>query len=156
MALAGFARVVTACRAQSVHEWVAIDKFRLRLLLTNSILPLAYRLFVLAMLQSGRSHFTSGSGALLLWLPMSHSQWELSNNLTSLRQVQSRAAPANRIAFYLFFVLGAIFTNPSTLQYRELEWILAVFRWHRRVPAGSHVPIYADAFPTVRQRNGGE
>jgi len=50
VALAGFAGVVTAFRAQSVHEWEAIDKFRLRLLLTNSILPLAYCLFALALL----------------------------------------------------------------------------------------------------------
>jgi hypothetical protein len=50
VALAGFAGVVTAFRVQSVHEWVAIDKLRLRLLLTNSILPLAYCLFALALL----------------------------------------------------------------------------------------------------------
>src|SRR5437868_15108290 len=50
VALAGFVGVVTAFRAQSVHEWEAIDKFRLRLLLTNSILPLAYCLFALALL----------------------------------------------------------------------------------------------------------
>jgi Mn2+/Fe2+ NRAMP family transporter len=50
VALAGFAGAVTAFRARSVDEWEAIDKFRLRLLLTNSILPLAYCLFALALL----------------------------------------------------------------------------------------------------------
>jgi hypothetical protein len=40
VALAGFAGVVVVFRRQSVHEWSPIDKFRLRLLLTNSVLPL--------------------------------------------------------------------------------------------------------------------
>jgi hypothetical protein len=42
VALAGFAGVVVVFRRESVHDWSAIDKFRLRLLLTNSILPLAF------------------------------------------------------------------------------------------------------------------
>lgn len=40
VALAGFAGVVVVFRRESVHEWSAIDKVRLRLLLANSILPL--------------------------------------------------------------------------------------------------------------------
>jgi hypothetical protein len=38
--LAGFAGVVVVFRSDSVHDWSLIDKFRLRLLLNNSILPL--------------------------------------------------------------------------------------------------------------------
>src|ERR1041384_4832911 len=45
VALAGFAGVVVVFRPQSVHEWSAIDKFRLRLLLANSALPLISALF---------------------------------------------------------------------------------------------------------------
>jgi hypothetical protein len=41
VALAGFAGVVAVFRRDSVHDWTPIDKSRLRLLLTNSILPLA-------------------------------------------------------------------------------------------------------------------
>jgi len=41
VALAGFAGVVVVFRRESVHDWTPIDKFRLRLLLINSILPLA-------------------------------------------------------------------------------------------------------------------
>jgi drug/metabolite transporter (DMT)-like permease len=40
VALAGFAGVVVVFRRESVHEWSTLDKFRLRLLLSNSILPL--------------------------------------------------------------------------------------------------------------------
>jgi hypothetical protein len=41
VALAGFAGVVVVFRRESVHDWSTIDKFRLRLLLMNSVLPLA-------------------------------------------------------------------------------------------------------------------
>ena len=40
VALAGFAGVVVVFRSGSVHEWSPINKLRLRLLLSNSILPL--------------------------------------------------------------------------------------------------------------------
>jgi drug/metabolite transporter (DMT)-like permease len=40
VALADFAGVVVVFRRESVHEWPLIDKYRLRLLLTNSVLPL--------------------------------------------------------------------------------------------------------------------
>src|ERR1043165_9274711 len=42
--LAGFAGVVVVFRPQSLHQWSPIDRFRLRLLLHNSIFPLAYAL----------------------------------------------------------------------------------------------------------------
>jgi len=40
--LAGFAGVVVVFRPNSIHQWSSLDKFRLRLLLNNSIFPLAY------------------------------------------------------------------------------------------------------------------
>jgi hypothetical protein len=43
VALAGVAGVVVAFRRESIHEWSPINKFRLRLLLANSILPLRRR-----------------------------------------------------------------------------------------------------------------
>ena len=43
--LAGFAGVVVIFRPQALHQWSAVDRFRLRLLLHNSICPLAYALF---------------------------------------------------------------------------------------------------------------
>ena len=50
VALAGFAGVVVVFRRESVHQWSAIDKFRLRLLLTNSILPLGLCVIALLLL----------------------------------------------------------------------------------------------------------
>lgn len=43
--LAGFAGIVVVFRPESVHQWSTLNKFRLRLLLLNAALPLAYALF---------------------------------------------------------------------------------------------------------------
>jgi hypothetical protein len=48
--LAGFAGVVVVFRPASVHQWSSLDRFRLRLLLNNSILPLAYSVFAIFLL----------------------------------------------------------------------------------------------------------
>jgi hypothetical protein len=42
VAIAGFAGVVGVFRSESIHDWGRVEKFWLRLLLTNSILPLAF------------------------------------------------------------------------------------------------------------------
>ena len=43
--LAGFAGIVVVFRPESVHQWSPVDRYRLHLLLNNSIFPLAYSLF---------------------------------------------------------------------------------------------------------------
>ena len=48
--LAGFAGIVVVFRPTSVEEWSAIDRFRLRLLLINSTMPLALALFGILLL----------------------------------------------------------------------------------------------------------
>ncbi|PYL61337.1 MAG: hypothetical protein DMF24_07455, partial [Verrucomicrobia bacterium] len=50
VALAGFAGVVVVFRRESVHEWSPIDKFRLRALLLNSVLPLGLCMIALLLL----------------------------------------------------------------------------------------------------------
>ena len=50
--LAGFAGVVVAFRSRSVHEWSKIDKFRLRILLTNSATPFALSIFAMVLLST--------------------------------------------------------------------------------------------------------
>src|ERR1051326_5439306 len=50
VALAGFAGVVVVFRRESVHEWSALDKLRLRFLLANSILPLCLSMMGLLVL----------------------------------------------------------------------------------------------------------
>jgi hypothetical protein len=48
--LAGFAGIVVVFLPESVHQWSRVDRFRLRLLLSNSIFPLAYSLFGMLLL----------------------------------------------------------------------------------------------------------
>ena len=55
VALAGFAGVVVVFRRESVRDWTPINKFRVRLLLTNSILPLALCVIGLLLLTVRRS-----------------------------------------------------------------------------------------------------
>lgn len=48
--LAGFAGIVVVFRPESVHQWSALDRFRLRLLLANSAMPLGFSLFGMLLL----------------------------------------------------------------------------------------------------------
>jgi hypothetical protein len=41
VALAGFSGLVVVFHSESIHDWSAVDKFRLRTLLGNSVLPFA-------------------------------------------------------------------------------------------------------------------
>jgi len=50
IAIAGFAGVVAVFRTGSVHDWGPVEKFWLRLLLVNSILPLAFSMGGLVLL----------------------------------------------------------------------------------------------------------
>jgi hypothetical protein len=50
VALAGFASLVVVFGRVSAHEWSPIDRFRLRQLLTNSMLPLAFCMIGLLLL----------------------------------------------------------------------------------------------------------
>jgi hypothetical protein len=50
VAIAGFAGVVAVFRKGSVHDWGQVEKFWLRLLLLNSILPLAFSMVGLLLL----------------------------------------------------------------------------------------------------------
>jgi len=53
VAIAGFAGVVAAFRNDSVHDWSPVESFWLRLLLINSILPLALSMVGLFLLSVG-------------------------------------------------------------------------------------------------------
>lgn len=62
VSIAGFAGVVAAFRNDSVHDWGQVEKFWLRLLLVNSILPLAFSMVGLFLLS-----VTHDSPAIWRW-----------------------------------------------------------------------------------------
>jgi hypothetical protein len=56
--LAGFAGVVVAFRSGAVHEWSKMDRFRLEILLSNSILPFILSVFGMVMIATSVSEPT--------------------------------------------------------------------------------------------------
>ena len=112
--LAGFAGVVVVFRREAVHEWSEIDKLRLRLLLANSILPLA-----LSML-----------GLLLLTIkPMPPGSWRwcsgmaLIANLSfvtvttkTFRRLNLRNVQRQGLTRFIFYLFGAFGTATMLLQ----------------------------------------
>lgn len=71
LAIAGFAGIVAAYRNESVHEWGEVERFWLRLLLLNSILPFTFSLVGIFFLATGPHPITgwrwlSGFAAICL------------------------------------------------------------------------------------------
>jgi hypothetical protein len=114
VALAGFAGVVVVFRRESVHEWSAVDKLRLRFLLTNSILPLG-----LCML-----------GLLLLTMkPVPPAIWRWCSGVSfvvfvlfvitsgkTFRRLDAREVKRERLTSTVFYVFAGIGTPVLLLQ----------------------------------------
>jgi hypothetical protein len=114
VAMAGFAGVVTAFRKDSVRDWGHVETFWLRLLLTNSILPLAFSMFGLFLLtvpsvSTGAWRWCSGIATLFL-IPY---EAMIVTTLVRLGPGQLEAAGGKRIASYF---LVAILTAVCLLQ----------------------------------------
>jgi hypothetical protein len=107
VALAGFAGVVVVFRRESVHDWSPLDKFRLRLLLINSILPLALcviGLLLLTIRPTPPAIWRWSSGvALVISFPFAITTAKSFRRLDSQHVRREHAAGS---PFYLFAVLG--------------------------------------------------
>jgi hypothetical protein len=105
--LAGFAGVVVVFRRESIHEWSPADRLRLRLLLTNSILPLVLSMIGILLLTirpvpTGIWRWCSGF-AFVISLLFAITMTKMFRRL-DLRQIQS--GRSTRLVFYLFGALG--------------------------------------------------
>jgi hypothetical protein len=105
--LAGFAGVVVVFRRESIHEWSPADKLRLRLLLTNSILPLVLCMIGILLLTirpmpTGIWRWCSGFAFTISFL-VAIRMTKMFRRL-DLRQIQS--GRITRLVFYLFGTLG--------------------------------------------------
>ena len=101
VAIAGFAGVVAMFRSESVHRWGRVERFWLRLLLLNSILPLMLSLFglfsaVVAPISSSTWRWSSGFAALCL-VPYAAM---IIRNLAGFAPGQLKAAGGGRITSY--------------------------------------------------------
>jgi hypothetical protein len=103
--LAGFAGIVVVFRPDSVHAWSRVDRFRLRLLLSNSIFPLAYALFAIFLLTikpPPDSIWRCCSGfAACFQVPFA-----ISNFITARAFTADEFKGVTRIVFYPLFVIG--------------------------------------------------
>jgi hypothetical protein len=110
--LAGFAGVVVAFRTRSVHEWSRIDKFRLRILLTNSATP-----FMLSMLAMVLSSTTLDQQRLwqvcsiLAFVVIVIVGQQISGNLRSLSREEFQRGGGSRALFYS----GSVIATATTL-----------------------------------------
>jgi hypothetical protein len=106
VAIAGFAGVVVAVRNESVHDWGRVEKFWLRLLLVNSILPLTFSLVGLLFLAinpvpPATWRWCSGMAALFL-LPYATMIFK---SLLRFAPGQLKAAGGGRFTSYTLFAL---------------------------------------------------
>jgi hypothetical protein len=130
--LAGFAGIVVVFRPQSMHEWSALDRLRLRLLLANSALPLVAALFGILLLTIEPPplaiwRWCSGF-VLLLMIPFIAANWGGVRRLPAREHEQ-----LNRMLFYSLAVLG---TAGLVLQLINLIW------WNRFWPFFAALFIY--------------
>ena len=140
--LAGFAGVVVVFRPASLHQWSSLDRFRLRLLLNNSIFPLAYSVF----------------GILLLTIkPPPESIWRWCSGVAVMCQVpfaiinftearRLNAAEFKGVSKMLFFPLFAIGTMTILLQLYNM----AVLNWFWPFFAGIVVHLIAAMLQFMR------
>jgi hypothetical protein len=103
--------VVVVFRRESIHDWSPIDRVRLRLLLTNSILPLALCMFGLLLLTIKPVPTTiwkwcSGC-AFVIFVFFATTTARIFRRL-DVRQLQSE--PVTGFVVYLFGVLGTAAT----------------------------------------------
>jgi len=103
--LAGFAGVVVIFRPPALHQWLALDQFRLRLLLHNSICPLAYALFGMLLLTMKPTPLwiwrECSLFGILFQLPGAIKSFQSSRTLTP-----AEFKGTSRVLFYGFGVLG--------------------------------------------------
>ena len=106
VAIAGFAGVVAAFRNDSVHDWSQVEKFWLRLLLINSILPLALSMIALFLLSFGEvmpSMWRWCSGILTLFLIPYGAM--IVRTLAGFSPGQLEAAGGTRFTSYVLVIL---------------------------------------------------
>jgi len=140
--LAGFAGVVVVFRPASLHQWSSLDRFRLRLLLNDSIFPVSYsvyRILLLTIKPPPESIWRWCSGvAVMCQVPFAII------NFTEARRLN--AAEFKGVSKMLFFPLFAIGTMTILLQLYNM----AVLNWFWPFFAGVVVHLIAGMLQFMR------
>jgi hypothetical protein len=124
--LAGFAGVAVVFRPESIHRWSRLDRFRLRLLLANSIFPLAYSLFAILLLTikpPPESIWRWCSGfAVLCQLPFGIGNYRTARGLRP-----DEFKGINKALFFPLFVLGVSVGLLQLYNLAVLNWFWPFF-----------------------------
>lgn len=109
VALAGFAGVVVAFRRGSLHDWAPIDRYRLWLLLGNSLVPLFGSLggLLLLSIEPRPLWIWRGGSALLLLISIPFGIVSRKRQLELGPSVITQMGTF-RYVFYLFGVIGGV------------------------------------------------
>lgn len=112
VALAGFAGVVVVFRRESVHEWAAIDKLRLRFLLINSILPLVLCMLgmLLLTIDPAPPHIWSWCSGIAFVISVLFAVTMTKTFRVDVREIQRERAG------FLFYLVGTVGLLASFLQ----------------------------------------
>jgi hypothetical protein len=131
IALAGFAGVVVSFRSGSLHEWQAIDKLRLRLLLNNSIVPLILCMIAVWLLSVKPPPVWTwrvcSALALALTVPITV---VMSREPGSANRLGLKLSGPSRLLFFLFGVIG---TAAMLLQIYNLAVLNAFWAFYATV-----------------------
>ena len=124
--LAGFAGVVVVFRPDSVHEWSPVDRFRLRLLLSNSVFPLAYSLFGMLLLT-----MKPPPESIWRWCSGFAATCQIPFAITSIR-ITRALSPADfknvsKIVFYPLFTLASAVLLLQVYNLAFLNWFWPFF-----------------------------
>jgi hypothetical protein len=124
--LAGFAGVVVVFRPASLHQWSNLDRFRLRLLLSNSIFPLAYSvigIFLLTIKPPPESIWRWCSGvAVVCQIPFAII------NLTEARRLSpAESKGINKMLFFPLFAIGFMTILLQLYNMTVLNWFWPFF-----------------------------
>jgi hypothetical protein len=124
--LAGFAGVVVVFRPESAHQWSRVDKFRLRLLLSNSIFTLAYSLFGILLLA-----MNPPPDSIWRWCSAFSVLFQVPFAIANLRTART-FSPAefqgiSRIVFYPLFAMGISVTLLQFYNLAVLNWFWPFF-----------------------------
>jgi hypothetical protein len=120
VALAGFAGVVVVFRRESIHEWSPLDKFRLRLLLSNSILPLGLCMIALLLLTvepALTDIWRWCSAVAFVALLLFGIATTMGFRRLSVRQLQGAAAN------FIFYFVATLGTAAALLQLCNAAWL---------------------------------
>lgn len=130
--LAGFAGIVVVFRPESLHQWSEVDRFRLRLLLMNSAVPLVWSLFGILLLTFDPPPVEiwrwCSVCALVTVIPMIYF-----NAGAARRLLQSDPELISKLVYYPVALLG---TAATILQ------VVNIVRWNRFAPFFAIIFVY--------------